>query len=374
MAGVKASYDNQHSSGPEESSSSYYVKVTLKDGHHVTCKLHAENAGNLPRCINCYFFITSWVRLVCRHSVCIECFKNSMTFVCPADSTLTFKYQASTGSCTYGGTWEDVLIECTLCGALKVPSSIASHIEKEHPVTQRKSRTARELVQTHYKTCVVKMAKCPLCQKEVNKKALAAHISSVCEHRLVNCPYCGMEVEDRHLKNHMQDCDERPATCPHCAEEFDTFAELRDERLLTCRSKPTKCPYARVGCNFQATANMMEKHAASCQHLSSLIDRVLHLEAELQDVKSALEEAKKDKEQLKQLIADKEDEYHKTDEYLRKNLQEDIDEVRTQVQKVERDYKTSESDLRARFQALEQRNTFLDEPIGKLLAEMATMN
>ncbi|XP_075727208.1 uncharacterized protein LOC142768816 isoform X2 [Rhipicephalus microplus] len=428
MAGVKASYDNQHSSGPEESSSSYYVKVTLKDGHHVTCKLHAENAGNLPRCINCYFFITSWVRLVCRHSVCIECFKNSMTFVCPADSTLTFKYQ--------------------------------SHIEKEHPVTQRKSRTARELVQepteicgnneprnlipngykgrdpessntgpsklhegvadtktdnpdtlckderqncnftgfvgrgqefqkneqsdllptaieseeTHYKTCVVKMAKCPLCQKEVNKKALAAHISSVCEHRLVNCPYCGMEVEDRHLKNHMQDCDERPATCPHCAEEFDTFAELRDERLLTCRSKPTKCPYARVGCNFQATANMMEKHAASCQHLSSLIDRVLHLEAELQDVKSALEEAKKDKEQLKQLIADKEDEYHKTDEYLRKNLQEDIDEVRTQVQKVERDYKTSESDLRARFQALEQRNTFLDEPIGKLLAEMATMN
>ncbi|XP_075727214.1 TNF receptor-associated factor 3 isoform X4 [Rhipicephalus microplus] len=233
--------------------------------------------------------------------------------------------------------------------------------------------TLREIM-THYKTCVVKMAKCPLCQKEVNKKALAAHISSVCEHRLVNCPYCGMEVEDRHLKNHMQDCDERPATCPHCAEEFDTFAELRDEHLPTCRSKPTNCPYARVGCNFQATANMMEKHASSCQHLSSLIDRVLHLEAELQDVKSALEEAKKDKEQLKQLIADKEDEYHKTDEYLRKNLQEDIDEVRTQVQKVERDYKTSESDLRARFQALEQRNTFLEEPIGKLLAEMATMN
>ncbi|KAH8030433.1 hypothetical protein HPB51_006865 [Rhipicephalus microplus] len=125
---------------------------------------------------------------------------------------------------------------------------------------------------------------------------------------IANCPNegCNYRATLREIMNHMQDCDERPATCPHCAEEFDTFAE--------------------------ATANMMEKHAASCQHLSSLIDRVLHLEAELQDVKSALEEAKKDKEQLKQLIADKEDEYHKTDEYLRKNLQEDIDEVRTQVQ------------------------------------------
>nr|XP_037272162.1 uncharacterized protein LOC119164151 [Rhipicephalus microplus]XP_037272163.1 uncharacterized protein LOC119164151 [Rhipicephalus microplus]XP_037272164.1 uncharacterized protein LOC119164151 [Rhipicephalus microplus] len=147
MAGVKASFDDQNSSGPEESLSSYYVKVTLKDGQHVTCKLHAENAGNLPRCINCYFFITSWVRLVCRHNLCIECFKNSMTFVCPADSTQIFKSQASTGSCTYGGTWKDVLIECALCGALKDPNSIASHIEKEHPVTQQKSRTARELVQ-----------------------------------------------------------------------------------------------------------------------------------------------------------------------------------------------------------------------------------
>ncbi|KAL3175441.1 hypothetical protein MRX96_040192 [Rhipicephalus microplus] len=123
MAGVKASFDDQNSSGPEESLSSYYVKVTLKDGQHVTCKLHAENAGNLPRCINCYFFITSWIQ---------------HRFLNPRHRQEVARM---------GGTWKDVLIECALCGALKDPNSIASHIEKEHPVTQQKSRTARELVQ-----------------------------------------------------------------------------------------------------------------------------------------------------------------------------------------------------------------------------------
>ncbi|KAL1433522.1 hypothetical protein MTO96_012361 [Rhipicephalus appendiculatus] len=106
--------------------------------------------------------------------------------------------------------------------------------------------TLREIM-THYKTCVVKMAKCPLCQKDVSQKTLAAHVSSVCDQRPVDCPYCGVEVEDRHLKNHMQDCDERPATCAHCDTEFDTFAELRDEHLPTCRSEAYKVPVCSRG-------------------------------------------------------------------------------------------------------------------------------
>lgn len=232
--------------------------------------------------------------------------------------------------------------------------------------------TLREIM-NHYKTCVVKMAKCPLCQKDVSQKTLGTHIKSICEQRPVDCPYCGIEVEDRHLKDHMQDCDDRPATCDHCSAEFDTFAELRDTHLPACPSKPTKCPYARVGCNFETTANKMEGHVATCQHLTAMIDRVLRLEAQLQEMRIALEEERNGREQLKQLIAEKEDEYHKTDEYVRRNLQEDIDEVRTQVKKVESGYKKIESDMRERLQELEERHAIYEEPIGKLLAEMAMM-
>lgn len=232
------------------------------------------------------------------------------------------------------------------------------------------SSTLKE-VMGHYKRCGVRTAKCPLCKKDVHQKILSAHIKNICEQRLVNCPYCEMELEDRYLDGHMEDCDERPANCPYCDAEFDTFAELRDTHLATCPSKPVKCPYTRVGCNFESMAKDMEKHVGLCQHLTSLIDRILHLEAQLQEVQTSLLKERTENKELRQLIADKEDEYRKTDEYIRNNMLEELDELRTSIARVEKKVCETEADVRERLGALELRSALTEEPLEKLLAEIA---
>ncbi|XP_049512562.1 TNF receptor-associated factor 6 isoform X2 [Dermacentor silvarum] len=140
------------------------------------------------------------------------------------------------------------------------------------------------------------------------------------------CPNetCSYQGTLREVMTHMEDCDQRPATCDHCQMDCDTFAELRDVHLPLCSSKPVKCPYARLGCNFQASNKEMEKHICSCQHMTALIDRVINLEVKLQEVRT-------ENEQLRQLIAEKEEVFKKTDEYFRANMQEDLEELRTEV-------------------------------------------
>ncbi|XP_049274125.1 uncharacterized protein LOC119403087 [Rhipicephalus sanguineus] len=148
MAGVQGSYHDPDSSGPEESLSGCSVKVTLKDGRQLPCKLHAGNTGNLPRCINCGFFMITWAKLKCRHSLCGECFNKSLTYICPIDNARIDRFQASTGTCEYDGTLKDILTECPLCGRTELLSSIVNHIEKAHPIIRiEKSRTPQNMAQ-----------------------------------------------------------------------------------------------------------------------------------------------------------------------------------------------------------------------------------
>lgn len=223
--------------------------------------------------------------------------------------------------------------------------------------------TLRE-VMGHYKSCKIKTVKCPLCDQEISIKLLNQHINKACEQRLLCCPFCSLEVVAIQLETHMEDCDQRPATCDHCQMDCDTFAELRDVHLPLCSSKPVKCPYARLGCNFQASNKEMEKHICSCQHMTALIDRVINLEVKLQEVRT-------ENEQLRQLIAEKEEVFKKTDEYFRANMQEDLEELRTEVLQVRNGAFQTEPQIKERLRALEEKHAILEEPLENLLAEIA---
>ncbi|KAH7934382.1 hypothetical protein HPB49_025337 [Dermacentor silvarum] len=179
---------------------------------------------------------------------------------------------------------------------------------------------------------------------------------------IIEC--CVDSATHRIEDTHMEDCDQRPATCDHCQMDCDTFAELRDVHLPLCSSKPVKCPYARLGCNFQASNKEMEKHICSCQHMTALIDRVINLEVKLQEVRT-------ENEQLRQLIAEKEEVFKKTDEYFRANMQEDLEELRTEVLQVRNGAFQTEPQIKERLRALEEKHAILEEPLENLLAEIA---
>ncbi|XP_054933725.1 TNF receptor-associated factor 2-like [Dermacentor andersoni] len=223
--------------------------------------------------------------------------------------------------------------------------------------------TLRE-VMGHYKNCKVKTVKCPLCKQEVSTKLLHPHISNVCEERLLCCPFCSQEVAARQLETHMEDCDQRPATCDHCETEFDTFAELRDIHLAVCPSKPAKCRYAQLGCRFQACNQEMEKHVGSCQYVTSLIDRVLTLEAKVQELGT-------ENEQLRQLIAEKEEVYKKKDDYFQRNVQEDLEELRAEIVIVQNRTMQNDPMTEKRLRELEEKHALLETPLEKLLVEIA---
>ncbi|XP_075530786.1 TNF receptor-associated factor 5-like isoform X2 [Dermacentor variabilis] len=138
--------------------------------------------------------------------------------------------------------------------------------------------------------------------------------------------------------DHMDVCNQIAATCNHCKREFNTFAELRDEHLAVCPLKPMRCPYYRLGCNFQATNKEMEKHTASCKRVTSFVDRFLDLEEKLLELRSE-------------------------NEGLRKMISESEDVIRKMQQ--------TEQALVTRIQNLENQRSVFEEPLEQLLAEIA---
>ncbi|XP_070384291.1 uncharacterized protein [Dermacentor albipictus] len=188
---------------------------------------------------------------------------------------------------------------------------------------------------------------CPLWKQEVSRKALAEHLNDTCEQRFLKCRYCSLDVEACHLQDHMDVCEEMPAPCHHCKKEFNTFAELRDEHLAVCPLKPVKCPYYRLGCNFQATNKEMEKHTASCKQVTSFIDRFLDLEEKFLELRL-------ENEGLRKMIS--------------KN--EEVNQI-GQNRKMQNRTMQNDPMTEKRLRELEEKHALLETPLQKLLVEIA---
>ncbi|XP_070383611.1 uncharacterized protein [Dermacentor albipictus] len=488
MSGAPRSYPGPEATSPQDSLNGLHVKVELRNGHQVSCKLSAGSVAYVAHCVNCGYYALKWATLRCGHRLCEGCFMECEEYFCRVHQVTTMKFQANSGRCQYT-VYKDVLIKCPCCSSSRDLYAIAIHIEISHPkfVFEESSATAKSAPQNeteccgskdqhdkdlhsldggdqqsqrpeapappqpsgctktlteddsldspqedpgntlgskplrslcseqhlkqsdrkehllgkqnnrlmnsdcgdstplastgeadgdrqndtvsgletcpycykqwerqeieehvfdcseqitecpeclehikkvdyeeHVIQCCIKEEEkkaggcarvkkeedgksedkkrdddiqeiktkiqgqnihykfrtvmCPLCEQEVSRKALAEHLNDTCEQRFLKCRYCSLDVEACHLQDHMDVCEEMPATCHHCKKEFNTFAELRDEHLAVCPLKPVKCPYYRLGCNFQATNKETEKHTASCKQVTSFIDRFLDLE------------------------------------------------------------------------------------------------
>ncbi|XP_049511492.1 uncharacterized protein LOC119464232 isoform X5 [Dermacentor silvarum] len=195
MPGGAGSCRPLESRSPLDSLNGLNIKVELKNGHEVPCKLDAGSARNLVQCVNCGFYALKWHILVCSHSLCERCFMECQCYYCALDQIRTMKFK--------------------------------DHIEKEHSsLFEEESSGTPNAVQP----------KCATSTKSEN----------------TTCRHCGKKVKD--IPNHLAVCSELPATCPYCHDEIrkkDMKAhvdqcdreskEARKEHEDTCQDRITEC-------------------------------------------------------------------------------------------------------------------------------------
>ncbi|XP_070383813.1 TNF receptor-associated factor family protein DDB_G0285149-like [Dermacentor albipictus] len=271
------------------------------------------------------------------------------------------------------GDYEEHVIQCRIKDEEKKAGGCARVKEEEDGKSEDKKRDddIQELetkIQGQNINYKFRTVMCPLCEQEVSRKALAEHLNDTCEQRFLKCRYCSLDVEACHLQDHMDVCEEMPATCNHCKREFNTFAELRDEHLAVCPLKPMKCPYYRLGCNFQATNKEMEKHTASCKRVTSFVDRFLDLEEKLLDARAGYDELRRRTSETEKAFR----ELRLENEGLRKMISKN-EEVNQIVQNRKMQNRTMQNDpmTEKRLRELEEKHALLETPLEKLLVEIA---
>ncbi|KAL1433524.1 hypothetical protein MTO96_012362 [Rhipicephalus appendiculatus] len=236
----------------------------------------------------------------------------------------------------------------------------------------------------HYERCGMKgKVRCVLCGGVYGKKVVADHMLNDCPERWLECTFCGCDIVASEKKEHEANCDQRPGTCKYCDMQFKTYQELVEKHEPLCQLKPVDCSFKQLGCTFKAARREMEVHEGNSRdnrHSDLLVRKICHLERENQDLRRASQELLKTVtekyEEKMRLMEGKMVELLKSanaEQTLRADMERELSKLRKELQKVERDNQRSELDLRARFQDLEQRNAFFEEPMAKLLAEMATI-
>ncbi|XP_075530319.1 uncharacterized protein LOC142563629 isoform X2 [Dermacentor variabilis] len=154
MSGAPRSYCEPEARRPQDSLNGLPVKVELKNGHQVPCKLYAGSASRLEQCINCGFCALKWATLRCGHCLCEGCFIEREEYFCTFHQETTTKFQAKSGSYYYK-VYKDILIECPGCSALRDLSLIATHIEVTHSefIVEKSSATAKSAPQNGTEFC-----------------------------------------------------------------------------------------------------------------------------------------------------------------------------------------------------------------------------
>ncbi|XP_075530785.1 uncharacterized protein LOC142563936 isoform X1 [Dermacentor variabilis] len=261
----------------------WYLGVKIKDNIIVPCGMRQCDAIGIRRCVNCNFVPEKLRKLDCRHELCEHCYETITSYTCQFDCTSTRKEKVSEPR--HNTDLDGAILTCPRCAEFKTYSSMKAHLVEKH------SNPPMKMLWTQSEN-----------------------------------------------SDHMDVCNQIAATCNHCKREFNTFAELRDEHLAVCPLKPMRCPYYRLGCNFQATNKEMEKHTASCKRVTSFVDRFLDLEEKLLELRSE-------------------------NEGLRKMISESEDVIRKMQQ--------TEQALVTRIQNLENQRSVFEEPLEQLLAEIA---
>lgn len=223
-------------------------------------------------------------------------------------------------------------------------------------------QTLREVMR-HYRNCT--SAKCTLCGEGVPAKLMSVHVAEVCGSRPLSCPYCEMEVEAHKIEDHMEDCDLRPATCNYCNADFDTYVELRDTHMDVCPEKPVECPYQRLGCNYQASNKELEQHLRLPSHVTLFVDRILKLESQVQELR-------KDNNALKDRVRQAEDN-QKTEEYLRTNMADAQEDLREKISELQTAAMQTQPEVDGRISELEVKSATFQEPLDRLLEEIAKL-
>ncbi|XP_050047954.2 uncharacterized protein [Dermacentor andersoni] len=131
MSGARRSYCAPEATSSQDSLNGLQVKVELRNGHQVPCKLSAASVPYLAQCVNCGFYALEWATLRCGHSLCEGCFVECEEYFCAFDQVTTRKFEAKSGRCQYT-VYKDVLIECPCCSRSRDLYTIATHIENCH--------------------------------------------------------------------------------------------------------------------------------------------------------------------------------------------------------------------------------------------------
>ncbi|XP_077492455.1 TNF receptor-associated factor 6-like [Amblyomma americanum] len=131
---------------------------------------------------------------------------------------------------------------------------------------------------------------CPLCGILQESMSVAHHLRDQCPKRLLQCRSCGCDVAAAEKPVHEEECDQRPATCPHCEQAVSNLSVLENEHYPVCPLIPVNCSFQELGCTFKAPRNLMGDHESSSVHNVYLIAEICKLKSEKENLRSEFQE------------------------------------------------------------------------------------
>ena len=138
-------------------------------------------------------------------------------------------------------------------------------------------------LKNHLKVCDIKPITCYLgCGKHFEKKNKEIHMKYFCTLQKIPCKYCQKQVMDKDMTKHHEMCPKMLIPCPNeCSNKEKFIRERMKEHIKVCPNEVVACIYAKFGCNEKQI-----KRQDYDQHLSSAIEKHLHLVAEFAEKES----------------------------------------------------------------------------------------
>ncbi|XP_019622390.1 PREDICTED: TNF receptor-associated factor 6-like [Branchiostoma belcheri] len=133
--------------------------------------------------------------------------------------------------------------------------------------------------QSHDESCDHATEPCPNgCGAEVQKRFLQSHVSNDCPKRGTACDFCGQNVQQEDEIEHLKVCPKFPMSCPNgCDAKELPREELVYHSARECPKAVIDCPFAGVGCAFEAKREHMPVHqeARFTDHLELTVGMVM---------------------------------------------------------------------------------------------------
>ena len=120
-------------------------------------------------------------------------------------------------------------------------------------------------LENHCSTCIYRLEDCPKksdgCEDRIPHNELQNHVNNICQYSTVTCQFCGNAVPRKDMQEHHSHiCQGIEVRCKYDCDIAPLPRHQMLEHEASCVKRPTKCPYASAGCQFEGKEMDVRKH------------------------------------------------------------------------------------------------------------------